>query len=91
MDFCFVQGEFCKIGKRDITLIKEIRATNLTTINDATTIQIGKNNWDLETYGKIFKQMLKISAFYLETQKSFIPKKNLFQAVFNIKTKSFVY
>jgi hypothetical protein len=25
-----------------------------------------------------FKQMLKVSAFYLEKQKSFIPKKNIF-------------
>ena len=25
--------------------------------------------------------MLKVSAFYLEKQKSFIPKKNIFQAV----------
>ena len=34
-----------------------------------------------------FKQLLKFSAFYLEKQKSFIPKKNFFQAVVNIKTK----
>ena len=26
---------------------------------------------------KLFKQMLKVSAFYLEKQKSFIPKKRL--------------
>ena len=31
--------------------------------------------------------MLKVSAFYLEKQKSFIPKKNIFLAVVNIKTK----
>ena len=31
--------------------------------------------------------MLKVSAFYLEKQKSFIPKKNIFHAVVNIKTK----
>ena len=29
----------------------------------------------------IFKQILKVSAFYLEKQKSFIPKKNVFLAV----------
>jgi hypothetical protein len=29
----------------------------------------------------IFKQMLKVSAFYIENQKSFIPKKNIFLAV----------
>ena len=29
----------------------------------------------------IFKQMLKFSAFYLEKQKSFIPKKTIFLAV----------
>jgi hypothetical protein len=34
-----------------------------------------------------FKQMLKVSAFYLEKQKSFIPKKVIFQAVVNIKIK----
>ena len=33
------------------------------------------------------KQMLKVSAFYLEKQKSLIPKKVFFQAIFNIKTK----
>ena len=31
--------------------------------------------------------MLKVSASYLEKQKSFIPKKNIFLAVVNIKTK----
>ena len=31
--------------------------------------------------------MLKVSAFYLEKQKSFIPKKIFFQPVVNIKTK----
>ena len=31
--------------------------------------------------------MLKVLAFYLEKQKSFIPKKNIFLAVVNIKTK----
>ena len=35
----------------------------------------------------LFKQMLKVSAVYLEVQKSFIPKKNIFLAVVNIKTK----
>ena len=42
----------------------------------------------------IFKQMLKMSAFYLEKQKSFIPKKNELSQEwtgFNIKTTSFVY
>ena len=34
-----------------------------------------------------FKHMLKVSAFYLEKQKSFIPKENIFLAVVNIKTK----
>ena len=34
-----------------------------------------------------FKLNLKVSAFYLEKQKSFIPKKNIFLAVVNIKTK----
>ena len=31
--------------------------------------------------------MLKVSAFYLEKQESFIPKKNIFLAVVNVKTK----
>ena len=35
----------------------------------------------------IFKQMLKVSASYIEKQKSFIPKKNISLAVVNIKTK----
>ena len=35
----------------------------------------------------IFKQVLKVSAFYLEKQKSIIPEKNNFQAVVKIKTK----
>ena len=35
-----------------------------------------------------FKQFLKVSAFYLEKQKSFISKKNSFWAVVNIKTKT---
>ena len=30
--------------------------------------------------------MLKVSALYLEKQKSCIPKKNIFEAVVNIKT-----
>ena len=34
-----------------------------------------------------FKLNLRVSAFYLEKQKSFIPKKNIFLAVVNIKTK----
>ena len=34
-----------------------------------------------------FKKMLKISDFYLDKQKSFIPKKNIILAVVNIKTK----
>ena len=34
-----------------------------------------------------FKLNLKVSAFYLEKQKSFIPEKNIFLAVVNIKTK----
>ena len=34
-----------------------------------------------------FKLNLKVSAFYLEKQKSFIPKKQFFLAVVNIKTK----
>ena len=34
-----------------------------------------------------FKLNLKVSAFYLEKQKSFIPKKKKFLAVVNIKTK----
>ena len=34
-----------------------------------------------------FKLILKVSAFYLEKQKSFISKKNIFQVVVNIKTK----
>ena len=34
-----------------------------------------------------FKRNLKVSAFYLEKQKSFIPKKNIFLVVVNIKTK----
>ena len=35
-----------------------------------------------------FKLNLKVSAFYLERQKSFIPKKKIFLAVVNIKTKN---
>ena len=35
----------------------------------------------------IFKQILKVSAFYLEKQKSFIPKKNIFLAVFSKHAK----
>ena len=35
--------------------------------------------------------MLKVSAFYLEKQKSFIPKKYIFQAVVNIKTKKLCF
>ena len=35
--------------------------------------------------------MLKVSAFYLEKQKSFIPKKNIFLAVVNIKTKKALF
>ena len=35
----------------------------------------------------IFKQMLKVSAFYLEKQKSFIPKKNIFLAVVSKQAK----
>ena len=37
-----------------------------------------------------FKQILKVSAFYLDKQ-GFIPKKNIFLAVVNIKTKKFFY
>ena len=35
--------------------------------------------------------MLKVSTFYLEKQKSFIPKKYIFQAVVNIKTKKALF
>ena len=35
--------------------------------------------------------MLKVSAFYLEKQKSFIPKKNIFKPLSISKQKSFVY
>ena len=35
----------------------------------------------------IFKQMLKVSVFYLQKQKSFIPKKNIFLAVFSKHAK----
>ena len=35
--------------------------------------------------------MLKVSAFYLEKQKSFIPKKILFRPLSISKQKSFVY
>ena len=35
-----------------------------------------------------FKLNLKVSAFYLEKQKSFIPEKNIFLAVVNMKTKN---
>ena len=38
-----------------------------------------------------FKQMLKVSAFYLEKQKSFIPKKIFFRPLSISKQKSFVY
>ena len=38
-----------------------------------------------------FKQMLKVSAFYLEKQKSFIPKKKYFWPLSISKQKSFVY
>ena len=34
-----------------------------------------------------FKQMLKVSAFYLEKQKSLIPKKNIIQAVISNQAK----
>ena len=32
--------------------------------------------------------MLKVSLFYLEKQKSFIPKKNIFLAIVNLKTNT---
>ena len=35
-----------------------------------------------------FKQMLKVSVFYLEKQKSFIPKQNIFSEGFGSTTKS---
>ena len=36
-------------------------------------------SWNFMSFTKFyFKQVLKISAFYLEKQKSFIPKKNIF-------------
>ena len=38
-----------------------------------------------------FKQILKVSAFYLKKQKSFIPKKNFFKPLSISKQKSFVY
>ena len=38
-----------------------------------------------------FKQILKVSAFYLEKQKSFIPKKEFFHAVVNIKIKKLCF
>ena len=38
-----------------------------------------------------FKLNLKVSAFYLEKQKSFIPKKNVFWSLSISKQKSFVY
>ena len=44
--------------------------------------------WNLSTF--CFKQMLKFSAFYLEKQKSFIPKKK-FRPLSISKQKSFVY
>ena len=38
-----------------------------------------------------FKQMLKVSAFYLKKQKCFIPIINIFQAVVTIKAKKLAY
>ena len=38
-----------------------------------------------------FKQMLKVSAFYLEKQKSFIPKTKFFKPLSISKQKNFVY
>ena len=38
-----------------------------------------------------FKMNLKVSAFYLEKQKSFISKKKIFWAVVNIKTKKALF
>jgi hypothetical protein len=38
-----------------------------------------------------FKLNLKVSAFYLEKQKSFIPKKKFFRPLSISKQKSFVY
>ena len=38
-----------------------------------------------------FKQMLKVSAFFLEKQKSFISKKKVFLAIVNIKTKKALF
>ena len=38
---------------------------------------------------KLFsKKMLKVSVFYLEKQKSFIPKKDILESIVNIKTKN---
>ena len=42
-------------------------------------------SWNFVRFNEI--QMLKVSAFYLEKQNSFIPKKNIFWAVADIKTK----
>ena len=39
----------------------------------------------------LFQTALKVSTFYLEKQKSFIPKKVFFKPCVNIKTKIFVY
>ena len=48
------------------------------------------SDW-VEIFQFFFKQMLKISAFYLVKQKSFIPKKIGFRPLSISKQKSFVY
>ena len=54
----------------------------------------GLSDWVVTLWGFMklfFKPILKVSAFYLEKQKSFIPKKNIFLAVVNIKTKKALF
>ena len=50
-----------------------------------TNVWISGMSWVFKKF--YLKKMLKVSAFYLEKQKSFIPKKNIFLAIVNIKTK----
>ena len=55
-------------------------------------IKIVWMSWKLGGFTKFFfKQMLKVSALYLEKQESFIPKKNIFKLLSISKQKSFVY
>ena len=54
-------------------------------------LSIGWLNWNFGGFTKFFfKQMIKVSAFYLEKRKSFIPKKIFFKPLSISKQKIFV-